>query len=139
MEVDKYLEDLETFMEGAEHVSEDERTALNVASDALAFCKVLFDAFRENGMLPSETRFNLSDMENMIDALTGELSAAVLYLKGQPPSRHTLEDLRKISTNLRDHNNRAPEEDQVPHVVQEGFNRLADRIESTTLESPIIR
>ena len=97
---------------------------------------MMFDSFKMNGMLPADAEFNLSHMENLIDALVGELSAAVLYLKGQPPCRRVLESLRTISSNLKRHNQFAKEEDRVPHVVEAGFSRLADRIESTKVLAP---
>jgi len=133
MNIEDYLDDLDMLSNRACGTETD---ALDLASDSLAFCKSLFDTFQQNGMLPEDADFDLSYMENLIDALTGELSAAVLYLKGQPPGRRVVESLRTISDNLREHNRLAKEEDRVPHVVEQGYSRLADRIESTAVNPP---
>ena len=108
--------------------------ALNTAADCLAFCKSLFDTFQLNGMLDKDASFDPSHMENLIDALVGELSAAVLYLKGQPPGREVIDKLHAISIDIHQHNSLAKEEDRVPHTIKAGFSRLADRIESTKLD-----
>lgn len=148
MNVDDYLESLDELTEqyiyaadypvepfsdeGAQRFTE----AVNASADSLAFCKTMFDNFKLNGMLPEDASFDLSYMENLIDALVGEISAAVLYLKGQPPGRNVIQGLRKISADIHEHNSLAKEEDHVPHVVGAGFSRLADRIESTKVNVP---
>ena len=140
MDVEVYLDTLEELI-GKTYPAVDpmeawERDAVNVASDSLAFCKTMFDNFKLNGTLTEDAEFDLSKMENLIDALVGELSAAVLYLKGQPPGRKVIDGLREISSNIHQHNSLAKEEDRVPHVVEAGFSRLADRIESTVITAP---
>ena len=133
MDIDENLQLIDDLLENHSE-NEETESALQTAADALAFCKSLFDVFKENNFVAPDQDFDLAFMENLIDSLVGELSAAVLYLKGLPPERQVTQSLRVISEKLGNHNKSLlSEEGAVPHVVQMGFSRLADRVSLTNI------
>lgn len=134
MDVEQYLEDLDDLSVGVGTLPQLE--ALTVASDSLAFCKSLFDRFQENGTLKPDVEFDLGYMENLIDALVGELFAAVAYLKDHPSHREAVQDLRVLSSNIKIHNSTAKQEDRIPFELEAGCIRLATRIEAS-LNGPV--
>ena len=96
--------------------------AAELGSEALAFVMALHKMFKETGMT-SKDEPDLNELENLIDALHGELAAAVLFLC-EPSFARAPDMLRAISKNL-------SKSEDVPTVVQKGFSRLATRIENT--------
>ena len=70
---------------------------------------------------------DLGELENLVDALTGELAAACIFLS-EPSFSRVPDMLRAVSQNLE----KSP--DEVPAVVIRGYSRLAKRIENTRLQ-----
>lgn len=99
------------------------------ATDALAFVESLHQFFRETGMTTSEEP-DLNELENLVDALTGELGAAVLFFC-DPSFSRVPEMLRGLSNRMV----KDDTENVVPPVVKKGFARLAKRIENTRVNS----
>lgn len=95
------------------------------ALDALAFVESLHQLFKDNGMTTKEEP-DVNELENLVDALYGELGAAVLFFC-EPSFTRTPEMLRGIGKNM------ATLEDAkvVPPTIVKGFSRLAKRIENT--------
>lgn len=103
-----------------------EQEARDKALDALAFVESLHQLFKDTGMTTSEEP-DVNELENLIDALYGELGAAVLFLC-EPSFSRVPDMLRSIGKNmekLEDSNN------VVPLTIVKGFSRIAKRIENT--------
>ena len=98
------------------------QTALEMGADSLAFVQSLHEMFRENGMTSKEQP-DLNELENLIDAIHGELAAACIFLS-EPSFSRVPDMLRVISKKLEGSND-------VPAVVSRGYERLAKRIEAT--------
>lgn len=116
-----YLEELEA----GDDVSSD---ALEAASDSLAFVTSLHSVFRDNGYdLPEDP--DMSALENILDGMMGELSAACIFLSEdsfmQVP--HMLRTIAKAFETTAG-------SDEVPTVIVNGYNRLADRIQATRVQ-----
>lgn len=94
------------------------------AADALAFVASLHQFFVDTGM-STNSEPDVAELENLVDALHGELAASVLFLCA--PSFSRVPDmLRVISTQLE-----KAQDDSVPTVIVKGYARLAKRIENT--------
>lgn len=103
-----------------------EQEARDKALDALAFVESLHQLFKDTGMTTSEEP-DVNELENLIDALYGELGAAVLFLC-EPSFSRVPDMLRGIGKNmekLEDSNN------VIPPTIVKGFSRIAKRIENT--------
>lgn len=98
------------------------------ALDALAFAESLHKLFKDNGMtLTENVEFN--ELENLVDALFGELGAAVLFLC-EPSFARVPDMLRGVSSQLA-----KAGEQTVPLTIIKGFARVAKRIENTRQNS----
>lgn len=103
--------------------------AIDASLDALAFVQALHQMFRDNGMTTKDEP-DLAELENLIDALYGELGAAVLFLC-EPSFARVPDMLRVISKQLSNHE----DGDTVPPVIVKGFERLAKRLENTRVNA----
>jgi hypothetical protein len=101
------------------------KEALDLAADAMAFVQSLHQTFADNGMT-SSTEPDLNELENIIDAIYGELAAACIFLS-EPSFARVPDMLRVVSKKLEG------SKDEVPPVVVKGYERLAKRIENTRL------
>ena len=101
------------------------KEALDIASDALAFVQSLHQTFADNGMT-SSAEPDLNELENIIDAIYGELAAACIFLS-EPSFARVPDMLRVVSKKLEG------SKDAVPPVVIKGYSRLAKRIENTRM------
>jgi len=141
MSIETYLESLEELIDPSQDplitIESYQAEAITAAADSLAFCKALFDIFKLNGMLDEDATFDLYVLETLIDNMVGEVTAAALYLKGQPPGRKVSEGLRSISNDIHQHNLLAKEEDRVPLAVEVGFSKLAEHVESAKIHLAI--
>jgi len=108
-------------------VSASSAEALEMASDALAFVQGLHEMFQQNAMTAKENS-DLNELENLVDAVHGELAAACIFLS-EPSFSRVPDMLRLISKKL----NKQVDEKEVPFVVIKGYERLAKRIEVTRL------
>lgn len=113
--------------EAAEILSETPGEAAELGADAIAFAQALHESFRQNHMTSSED-VDLNQLENLVDALFGELAAASLFLSESNFSR-VPDMLRAVNKSL------ANSDHSVPPEVVKGFARLATRIEKTRLAS----
>lgn len=107
-----------------DRVQESGPEAQEAALGAMAFVESLHQMFVDNGMSKSDEP-DLDELENLIDALHGELGAAVLFLC-DPSFARVPDMLRAVSAQLE-----KDAEGTVPTVVVKGFARLARRIENT--------
>jgi hypothetical protein len=88
----------------------------------------LHNVFRENGYdLPEEP--DMSSLEAILDMMMGELAAASIFLSEdsflQVP--HMLRTIAKAFEATADG-------EEVPTVIVNGYNRLADRIQATRVQ-----
>ena len=118
---DIYLEELQD----GDSVSDD---ALEAAADALAFTTALHNVFRENGYdLPENP--DMASLEVVLDMMMGELSAACIFLSEdsfiQVP--HMLRTIAKAFE-------ATAGGEEVPTVIVNGYNRLANRIDATRVQ-----
>lgn len=95
------------------------------ALDAIAFVQSLHEMLRDNGMTDKDQP-DLDELENLVDAIHGELGAAVLFLC-EPSFARVPDMLRVVSKQL----DKAGDAASVPPVIVKGFDRLAKRIENT--------
>lgn len=95
------------------------------ALDALAFVESLHQMFKETGMTTTEEP-DVNELENLVDALYGELGAAVLFFC-EPSYARVPDMLRGIGKNM----TQLEEAKVVPTTIAKGFVRLAKRIENT--------
>ncbi|NJL53686.1 hypothetical protein HC928_00065 [bacterium] len=107
-------------------------TALELAGDAIAFAQSIHAAFVDNGMT-SSTEVNFSELENLFDALNGELAAAALFLSNPILAGRIPDMLRQAANNIAESDTNKV----VPLVVQKGFARLAARMDA--LKSQTVR
>jgi hypothetical protein len=112
-----------TFEEAAEELGKQgaDESSVEKALDAIAFVQALHAMFKDNGMTSTEEP-DIDELENLVDALHGELGAAVLFFC-EPSFARVPDMLRGIS--------KAMPPDAAPPVVTKGFDRLAKRIENT--------
>ena len=118
MKYDSAIEQLETGTPTQE--------ALETAADALAFVQGLHQMFADNGMTTKDHP-DLNELENLVDAIHGELAAACIFLS-EPSFSRAPDMLRAIATKLQ------ATPDEVPAVVVKGYTRLAKRIENTRVQ-----
>jgi len=122
-----YLEEL-TDVETADPSSD----AIEAAADSLAFVTSLHTVFRDNGYdLPEDP--DCSTLENILDGMMGELAAASLFL-AEDSFATVPEMLRAIARAFEVTANQDPNT-EVPSVITQGYNRLADRIEATRVQT----
>lgn len=117
----------ETYIDEVESGDELSELCVEKASDALAFVQALHTMFQDNGVdLPAEP--DVDSLENVIDGILGELSAACIFLSED--SFDAVPDmLRKISSSFTQNIG-----EEVPTVITKGFSRLADRIKATRVQ-----
>jgi hypothetical protein len=118
----------ETYLEELENSTGISSEALESAADSLAFIQSLHTVFRENGYdLPEEP--DVSALENILDSMMGELAAASIFLSEdsfmQVP--HMLRTIAKAFE-------ATAGGEEVPTVIVNGYNRLADRIQATRVQ-----
>lgn len=117
MTFDKVIEELEEC-----NLSTEGREA---AMDAVAFVTSLHQLFKDSGMTTEEEP-NLDEMENLVDALHGELGAAVLFFC-EPSFQRVPDMLRGTAAQIE----KWDDQTVVPPTIVKGFVRLAKRIENT--------
>jgi len=116
------------FEEAAKQIEEERDPADEArekALDAIAFVESLHQMFKDNGMTTKEEA-DVDELENLIDALHGELGAAVLFLC-EPVFARVPDMMRVVSK-------RMEKESDVPVVIAKGFDRVAKRIENTRVK-----
>lgn len=106
------------------------KDALDLAADAMAFVQSLHQTFADNGMT-SNTDPDLNELENIIDAIYGELAAACIFLS-EPSFARVPDMLRVVAKNLEGNKG------EVPLVVVKGYERLAKRIENTRVHMQVL-
>lgn len=92
------------------------------ALDAISFVESLHQMFKDNGMTTKEEP-DVDELENLIDALHGELGAAVLFLCENVFAR--VPDMLRVIAK------QTAKDESVPPVISKGFERVAKRIENT--------
>ena len=117
-------EEAELEIEQAEGVSVEAREK---ACDALAFVESLHQLFKDTGMTTKEEP-DVNELENLVDALYGELGSLVLFLC-DPSFARAPDMLRAIGTNLE----KLEDANVVPATIVKGFSRAAKRIENTRI------
>lgn len=95
------------------------------ALDAISFVESLHQMFKDNGMTTKEDA-DVDELENLVDALHGELAASVLFLC-EPVFARVPDMMRVVAK-------KTAEDGEVPVVVSKGFERLAKRIENTRVK-----
>lgn len=95
------------------------------ALDALAFVESLYQMFKDNGMTTKEEA-DVDELENLVDALHGELGAAVLFLC-EPVFARVPDMMRVVAQQV-------AKDENVPPVIAKGFERVAKRIENTRVK-----
>lgn len=127
---EEYIEELEAI---ASDTSDPAKLdALEAAQDALAWSQALWDLFSDQHLHRDGDTPDFCKMENLVDALNGELAAAVLFLNSLDISAE--EHLRKNASLLASRQSAGDEAAQaVPKVIIDGNRRLAKRIENTKI------
>jgi hypothetical protein len=118
---ESYIEEVEE----SEELSED---CAAEAADALAFVQALHTMFKDNGVDLPDTP-DVSDLENVIDGVIGELAAASIFLS-EASFDAVPNMLRTVSSSFTQNDG-----EEVPTVITKGFSRLADRIEATKVQA----
>jgi len=119
---------LEELKEG--DISDEQLDALEFALDAMAFGQSLWDLFEDQCLHTPDADFSFDMMENIVDAINGELAAAVMFLtsldldvsKALNMNADVLEKLRIDTVSA---------EANVPDVIIKGNRFLADRVKNT--------
>ena len=122
------LEDLPQNTSGNGDIS----TAIETACDCLSFVQALWDVYHLEGAHDGTSAPDISTMENLFDALQGELAAASLFLSENSFSR-VPDMLRSLADKLEGH-----EDNVVPVVVARGFSRFANRIENVRKQQQLL-
>ena len=124
----KSYEDYIAEFQGNSVPSED---SLEAGADAMAFVSALYRLVLDPDDL--HERPDLQLLENYIDAIHGELTAAAMFLS-ENGMEHIPKVLRAIgeATAVNDESN--PDGPVVPVVVRKGFTRLAKRIEGMKVQ-----
>jgi hypothetical protein len=111
-------------------ISDEGEEALEAAQDAITFTQSLWDLFRDQALHDDGDNPDYSKMENIVDAINGELAAAVLLLTSlNIDAEGILNNNAEALEKIRGETVNAP--DNVPQVVIEGNRRLAKRIKNT--------
>lgn len=116
------------YEEAAASIEESEnpsQEAREKALDAIAFVESLHQMFKDNGMTVKEDA-DVDELENLIDALHGELAASVIFLC-EPVFARVPDMMRVVAK-------KTAESGDVPVVVSKGFERVAKRIENTRVK-----
>lgn len=117
-----------TYEEAAKQIEEERDPsdeAREKALDAISFVESLHQMFKDNGMTTKDEA-DVDELENLIDALHGELGAAVLFLC-EPVFARVPDMMRVVSKQME-------KEQDVPVVIVKGFERVAKRIENTRVK-----
>lgn len=124
LEYEKYMDEVDAVDDDASEASSD---ALDAGVDAMAFVLALHTMFKDNGVdLPEEP--SVDALENIIDNIMGELSAASLFL-----AEKSFESVPKMLRTVSSQFTQSLGE-EVPTVITKGFSRLADRIDATKVQ-----
>lgn len=118
----------ETYMEELEAHETPSSNALEAAVDCVGFVTSLHSVFKDNGYDLGEEP-DVSSLENILDSMFSELAAASLFLSE--------DSFQQVPTMLRTIGKAFANTaggDEVPSVIIEGYNRLADRIEATRVQ-----
>ena len=118
----------ETYMEELEGHETPSSDALEAAVDCVGFVTSLHTVFKDNGYDLGEEP-DVSTLENILDGMFSELAAASLFLSE--------DSFQQVPTMLRTIGKAFANTsggDEVPSVIIEGYNRLADRIEATRVQ-----
>jgi hypothetical protein len=113
-----------TTVDDVEYVQE-VAEATEAACDSLAFTQALWNLFMDQGLVDYSDKVDYALMENIIDALNGELAAACLFFSEKTFDK-VPDMLRVIADQLEKSGDTA-----TPRVVIQGYRRLATRIENT--------
>lgn len=113
-----HLEDVASSSKVLPHMQK----AADQGAEALAFVLALHKMFKETGMTSKEEP-DVNELENLIDALHGEIAAAAIFLSENTFAR-VPDMLRGISASLE-------KEGTSDTVVVKGYSRFATRIENT--------
>lgn len=124
--------DYESYISELENSPEPTDLALEAGADAMAFVLALHTMFKDNGVsLPEDP--SVECLENIIDNIMGELSAASLFL-AEDAFNGVPKMLRTVSSGFTQDLGK-----EVPTVITKGFSRLADRIEATKVQGQQMR
>ena len=126
---DIYLSSLEDLAEGGS-LTDDQEDAVEHAQDAITFCQSLWSLFGDQALHDDGPDPDFDKMEHLVDALNGEIAAAVLFLCNNADASSqalniTADSLEKVRSET------VNEADNVPQIVIEGNRRLARRIKNT--------
>jgi hypothetical protein len=102
--------------------------ALEAASDSLGFVTSLHSVFKDNGYDLGEEP-DVSALEHILDSMFSELAAASLFL-----SEDSFQQVPTMLRTIAKAFEQTAGGDEVPTVIIEGYNRLADRIEATRVQ-----
>lgn len=134
---DEYIETLDGLYESlcaGEGISAKQGEALEIAQDALSFAQALWNLFADQQLHAGGDSPDFSQMENIIDALNGELAAAVLFINSL---NIDAESILLKNAELLDKYKEADVNGQgpaaVPQVVIEGNRRLSVRVKNTKI------
>lgn len=122
----KYEDYIEEIEDVGDQVLGDE--CISASTDALSFVQALHTMFKDNGVNLSNDP-DVTDLENVIDGVLGELAAACIFLS-EPSFNNVPNMLRTISSSFLQKDG-----EEVPTVITKGFSRLADRIEATRVQA----
>lgn len=117
----------ETYIEELESSTEVSGDALEAAADALAFVESLNSVFRGNGYNLSEDP-DCGSLEIVLDSMAAELAAASLFL-AEDSFKSVPQMLRGIAKAFTQATGQ-----EVPTLIVNGYNNLADRIEATRVQ-----
>ncbi len=126
---EEHISALEALSERTD-LTDEQREALEESKESIAFSQALWDLFRDQALHTDDGSPDYNKMENLVDAINGELAAAVLFLcrsdvdtaRALVLTADNLEKMRMETVN---------EADNVPQVIIEGNRRLAQRIQNT--------
>lgn len=105
--------------------------ALIDAQDALSFAQSLWNLFADQCLHDDGPNPDYTKMEQIIDALNGELAAAVLLLNSLDGNAEQL--LLRNADLLDKYRKEDPAASEVPQVVIAGNRRLAERVKNTKI------
>ena len=122
------MSNYETYIEELENGDDVSSDALEAAADSLAFVESLWSVFRGNGYDISENP-DCSTLEHILDSMMGELAAASLFL-----SEDSFQQVPKVLRGIATAFETTAGSDEVPAVIVNGYNNLAERIEATRFQ-----
>ena len=118
----------ETYLEDIQDGDDVSSDALEAAADSLGFVTALHTVFRENGYDLGEEP-DVSSLENILDSMMSELAAASLFL-----SENSFQQVPTMLRTIAKAFGETAGGEEVPTVIIDGYNRLADRIEATRVQ-----